>query len=100
VHRVRQSGEAVLADELAALAAVRGARYVLVEGLGSREPRLLAAGPGRHLTDAQALREIVPDLAEHDVYLCGCPAGWTPSGCGPGRRSVPPSSSTLERFTY
>ena len=29
----------------------------------------------RHLTDVQALREIVPDIADHDVYVCGSD-GW------------------------
>lgn len=100
VHRVRSRAEAVLADELRSLAAARGARYLLVEG--RRVPGRSSWLPEQaaHLTDAQALLEIVPDLADHDVYVCGAD-GWMDAvrtaalEAGAAREAV-----HLERFAY
>ena len=46
VHRVRSRHDAVLADELAALAAARGARYLLVEGPRVPDRDSWLPGPG------------------------------------------------------
>ena len=75
VHRVRSAGEALLADELRRLADDRGARYVQVGG--PRIPGRASWVPRRaaHLADASALRGLVPDVAEHDVFVCG-PVPW------------------------
>ncbi len=62
LYRARHRADLVLCDELEHIAAARGARIHYL--LGSRHDR---AG---HLTPAQLLR-LVPDLAEHEVYLCG-----------------------------
>lgn len=100
IHRARTGEDLVHADELHDLATRRGARYFTVEG-----PRV----PGRetwlprsaaHLTDAQALAQLVPDVAERDVFLCGSP-GWMEAArraalaCG-----TPDERIHLERFTY
>lgn len=75
IHRTHDRRSAVLAAELREAAQRRGAAYLIVDG-----PRV----PGRsswlpqqaaHLSDAQALRELVPDIAEVDLFLCGSP-GW------------------------
>lgn len=75
VHRVRSHADAVLGDEIAAVAARLGAEVRRITG-----PRI----PGRdswlplqaaHLDDVTALRELCPDVAEREVYLCGSP-GW------------------------
>ncbi|MBM6404702.1 ferric reductase-like transmembrane domain-containing protein [Phycicoccus sp. CSK15P-2] len=98
VHRVRTREAAVLADEIRALAAARGARYVQVEG-----PRV----PGRaswlprqaaHLSDAEALREVVPDIAEHDVYLCGGDGWLTAAHAAVREAGAPADAVHLERF--
>ncbi len=62
LYRARHSGNLVLREEIEHVAAARGARVHYL--LGSRHE-----GSG-HLTPAQLLR-LVPDLAEHEVYLCG-----------------------------
>jgi len=60
VQRARRPADVLFRDELAAVAAARGAR--LHELLGSRaEVGDLGA----------ALARLVPDLARHEVYLCG-----------------------------
>lgn len=100
VHRVRSRKEAVLEHELRALATARGARYVQVEGHRVRGRDSWLPAQAAHLTDAQALREIVPDIAEHDVYLCGAD-GWMDAA----RRAaldagVAKDAVHLERFAY
>ncbi|GGB86578.1 oxidoreductase [Knoellia flava TL1] len=100
VQRVRDRGAAVLGDEISALAAAKGARHVVVAG-----PRI----PGRptwlpaqasHLTDADALRDLVPDVAEHDVYLCGSPAWMEAARAAAVEAGVPDEHVHLERFSY
>ena len=100
VHRVHARADAVLADELAALAASRGARYLLVEG--PRVPGRASWLPAqaRHLTDVEALRELVPDVADHDVYLCGADGWMTAVRDAALEAGVPRGAVHLERFAY
>jgi ferredoxin-NADP reductase len=71
VYRVSRESDIVLADELLALARDRGARVVAV--IGPRAPGRPSWLPAdaAHLTDAEALLSIVPDVADRDVYVCG-----------------------------
>lgn len=64
VHRARRPEDLTLRAELDAIAAARGAtvHYVVDEPAAYSSP----------LT-ARALSRLVPDLAAHDVYLCGPP---------------------------
>lgn len=100
VHRVRSADEAVLVDELTALAAARGARYVQVEGHRIRDRASWLPQQAAHLTDVAALRELVPDIAHHDVYICGAD-GWMEAvrdaALGAG---VPADAVHLERFSF
>jgi ferredoxin-NADP reductase len=100
VHRVSQGGQPVLGRELAGLAARRGARYVVVEG--SRIPGRHSWLPAQaaHVSDAQALRELVPDVAERDVYLCGAAVWMDAARQAALDAGVPESCIHLERFAY
>ena len=100
VHRVRSRRDAVLADEIAALAAARGARYLLAEGPRVPDRHSWLPAQARHLTDAQALREIVPDLEHHDVYLCGSDGWMTAARAAAIAAGVPRDAVHLERFAY
>jgi predicted ferric reductase len=75
IYRARDDGDVVLREELTALAAERGARLVIA--LGHRIPGRHSWLPqeAAHLTDSAALRHLVPDIADNDVYICG-PTGW------------------------
>lgn len=64
LYRARSAGDLVLTHELEAIA--RRRRRYLHYLLGP------AGGPGDPLSPARLL-ELVPDIAEHDVYLCGSP---------------------------
>jgi len=64
IYRAAHERELVFRQELDWLVQERGARVVYV--LGGRD----APGPRRLLTP-QGLRELVPDVARRDVFLCG-----------------------------
>lgn len=100
VHRVRSRADAVLADEIAALAATRGARYLVVEGPRVPDRDSWLPAQARHLTDEQALRELVPDIADHDVYLCGSDGWMTAARTAAIDAGVPSDAVHLERFAY
>jgi predicted ferric reductase len=61
LYRARHVADLVLRDEIEHIAATRGARVHYL--LGSRQD-------AAHLTSHQLLA-LVPDLVEHEVYLCG-----------------------------
>ena len=67
VYRVVSEADIIFRDELEALARERGIRLVFVAG-----DHATAEG-GRLLSPAH-LRELVPDIAERQVYVCGPPA--------------------------
>ncbi|HEY3478527.1 MAG TPA: ferric reductase, partial [Streptomyces sp.] len=64
VYRAHSPADLALRGELESIAAARGARlHLAVNTPDGRRPVL----------SAQALRAALPDIAEHDVYLCGPP---------------------------
>jgi ferredoxin-NADP reductase len=63
-HQFADGADLVFRQELDSLAGQRGMRVVYV--LGSRHD----PGP-RHLFTPDGLRDLVPDVARRDVYLCG-----------------------------
>ena len=67
IYRVIREDELIFRRELEALAARRGA--ALHYAVGDHN------GPeGRHLLSPQHLRQMLPDIAERDIYVCGPPA--------------------------
>ncbi|MGV9453735.1 ferredoxin reductase family protein [Streptomyces sp. NPDC003635] len=66
LYRVRSEGDAVLLNEVRHLVAQRGGRLHLLTGR-TGESGVPPLGPG-------ALRQLVPDITERDVYVCGPPA--------------------------
>jgi predicted ferric reductase len=64
LYRARSVKELALREELERLAKLRHAKLWFVVG-GRRDP-----GP-RHLFTARGLQELVPDIADRDVYICG-----------------------------
>lgn len=71
IHRVSSPERAALHTEVEELTHHHGARYVVFAGPRDRgRSTWLPASP--HPRDpAQALLDVVPDLGDHDVYLCG-----------------------------
>jgi len=64
LYRTSRPEDAVLRDELEAIAARRGARVLYRHGPRTTPPDPFSAG---------ALRSLLPDIADHDVFLCGPP---------------------------
>jgi ferredoxin-NADP reductase len=65
LYRVSDQRDVVFREELEALAEKRGARLFVVAGRRGE----LSGDP----LSADSLRHNVPDLADHDVFLCGPP---------------------------
>lgn len=100
VHRIRSRAEQFLGSEIDRLARERGARYLVVEGPRLRGRATWLPQQAVHLSDAEALRQLVPEVAHHDVYLCGAP-GWMDAARKAALAAgVPDSRIHLERFAY
>ncbi len=100
IHRVSSRAEMILGDELLAVAAARGARVVPVVGpRHTRRDSWLPFHAG-DVDDVAALQQIVPDIAERDVYICGAPR-WMDAVIAAARGAgVPATSIHHERFSY
>lgn len=76
LYRAGSPGDVVFRRELDAIAAQRGVHLAYLYG---RRPRARTSWlPDRYrgASDAHVLRHLVPDIAEHDIYVCG-PEAWT-----------------------
>ncbi|MGB8381676.1 MAG: hypothetical protein WCG47_10575 [Dermatophilaceae bacterium] len=100
VYRASTKPELIFESELEAVAKAKGAR--VLTAIGHRvagRPSWLPDYAAR-LSDADALRHLVADIAEHDVYICGA-LGWMEAAkqaaLGAG---VPPDRIHEERFSW
>jgi predicted ferric reductase len=92
VYRASTPDEVVFRDELERIAEQRGARLHIVAGTRQQ----LGGDPLR----AEVLRRNVPDLAEHDVYVCG-PDGLSAAALASLRQAgVPRRRIHHESFTF
>jgi predicted ferric reductase len=91
IHRVVRDDELVLRDELQALARERGATIHQIVG-DHRDP----ANVG--LLSPSHLRELVPAIADGDVFLCGPPAMMETTRTNLREAGVPAAQIHSERF--
>src|SRR5262249_25625815 len=91
VYRVIDESEVVFRDELEAIAHDRGIRLLVVAGDH-------ATAEGRRLLSPDHLRELVPDIDERQVYLCGPPAMTEALERSVRRRDVPARLIHTEKF--
>ena len=91
LYRVISDGDAILRAELEQLARTRGARVHVIAGDH-------ATPAGRRLLSAAHLRELVPDIAQRDAYVCGPPAMTDAVRRQIRRAGVPSRHVHLERF--
>jgi predicted ferric reductase len=100
VYRVSSDADQIFVDELSALAGSRRARFFVVTGPRATDRDSWLPQHAAHLGDVEALRQLVPDVANHDVFICGSP-GWMDAAeqavTGAG---VPGEHIHIERFTY
>ena len=100
LYRARSEDDLALGAELERIGRERGARvvYILGRRIPGRDTWLPAAAA--HLTDPGALRQLVPDIADHDVFLCGA-AAWMEAAAAAAREcGVPAQHIHLERFSW
>jgi ferredoxin-NADP reductase len=90
VYRAMTEADLVFRDELDDLAARKGLTVHCVVG----DHR----GEGARLLSPEHLRELVPDAAERDVFLCGPPAMTDSIRKNLRAAGVPRSNVHLERF--
>ncbi|WP_033262757.1 ferredoxin reductase family protein [Amycolatopsis vancoresmycina] len=99
-HRAARPEDLLFRQELEDLAARRGIRIHHLLGRRSPDrPSWLPAGYAP-VPDEQVLRHLVPDIADHDVYVCG-PDAWTDAVLDGARRAgVPADRVHHERFAW
>ncbi|MCU1595045.1 MAG: oxidoreductase, partial [Frankiales bacterium] len=100
VYRARSEPDLVFRADLEELAAKRGiaVHYLLGPRATSRTSWL--PQHATHLSDVQALRSLLPDLQEYDVFVCG-PDLWMDAVCAAALAAGLPSSQLhQERFTW
>ena len=100
VYRAHDDASMVLKDEIEALVASRGARafYALGPRVPGRHSWLPQAAA--HLSDSGALRQLVPDIARQDVYICGADAWMAAARAAALGAGVPPDRIHEERFSW
>jgi predicted ferric reductase len=100
VYRARSDEDRILLDELSTLAGSHQARFFVVTGRRATDRDSWLPQHAAHVGDVEALRQLVPELADHDVFICGSP-GWMDAAeravIGAG---VSPQHIHIERFTY
>ena len=97
VYRARADADFAFRAELDALAAQRGIRLHYLAG---RRAGPLRWAPHGHGSDLALLRRLVPDLARHDVFVCG-PDAWMDAVLATARRlGVPETQLHSERFAW
>jgi predicted ferric reductase len=100
VYRASSEQDMILRHELEELATARGARLLYL--IGPRVPDRASWLPHQSAgwTDVDALRAIVPDVEDNDVYICGADA-WMDAARGAALAAgVPSECIHLERFSY
>jgi predicted ferric reductase len=100
LYRAHSDADLVLRAEIEELAARNGALVYYI--VGRRAPGRASWLPesAGSLTDAQALRALVPDIADQDVYLCGS-VPWMDAAEAAAREcGVPDERIHSERFSW
>ena len=100
VYRIRSEQERILVDELITLAGRRQARFFVVTGHRVSDRPSWLPQDAAHLGDVEALRQLVPDVASHDVFICGSPGWMNAAERAVIAAGVPREHVHIERFAY
>jgi predicted ferric reductase len=91
IYRVVRDEDVIFRDELENLARERGITLLFVVGDHATQD-------GARLLSPSHLQELVPDIAERQVYVCGPPAMTEHLGRNVRRANVPPRFIQTEKF--
>ena len=100
LYRASSEKGHILVDELRVLADRRQARLLVVTGPRASDRPSWLPQHYAHLGDVQALREFVPNVANHDVFICGSPGWMDAAEQAVIDAGVPPEHVHIERFAY
>ena len=100
VYRARDEQDLIFKDEIEQLASARGATVFYVLGTRATGRDSWLPQSAAHLSDVHALRQLVPDIDKHDVYICGA-VGWMDAVSAAALAAgVPAQHIHEERFTW
>jgi predicted ferric reductase len=100
IYRTTSEQNRILVDELTNLAGRRQAGLFIVTGHRTSGRPSWLPQHAAHLGDVEALRELVPDITKHDVFICGSPGWMEAAERAVTRAGVPAKHVHIERFTY
>ena len=100
IYRARDQQDLVFQAELDGFASSRGARVFYVLGPRLRERPSWLPNTAAHLSDVDALRQLVPDIADQDVYLCGAQEWMDAARQAALDAGVPAEQIHEERFSW
>ena len=100
IYRARSEPDLVFRDALDALARKRGVTIHYLTGPRIRSRRSWLPESAASWRDSQALLKLVPDLHDHDVFVCG-PDEWMDAACAAALDTgLPAERLHQERFTW
>ncbi|GAB3382821.1 ferredoxin reductase family protein [Amycolatopsis echigonensis] len=100
LYRAGRPDELLFRRELEDLAARRGVRIHYLVGRRTRDRSSWLPAGYAPVPDDVVLRDLLPDIADHDVYVCG-PDAWTAAVIGSARRAgVPADRVHSELFAW
>ncbi len=100
LYRARSEADLALTKELDDLSRQTGARVVYLPGRRIPHRPTWLPEAAAHFSDAEALRHLVPDVAEHDVFICGSAAWMDAARAAALDCGVPAQRIHLERFSW
>ncbi|GAB78310.1 hypothetical protein AUCHE_08_05570 [Austwickia chelonae NBRC 105200] len=99
IYRVREPASAALLPRVQAVTDELGAHLYILDGPRISARRSWLPESWCHLSDAEALTCLVPQVAGHDVFVCGATAWMDAVEAAAIRAGVPSSCVHTERFT-
>jgi len=100
IYRAGSPDEFLFRDELDRIAAARGARVIYLPGRRARSRPSWLPESAAQRGDSAVLRQLVPDIARNDVYVCG-PGPWMDAvAVAAGGAGVMPERIHVERFAW
>ena len=100
IYRTSAEQDRILVEELTGLAGRRQASLFIVTGHRAIRRSSWLPEHAAQIGDVEALRQLVPDVASHDVFICGSPGWMNAAQRAVLRAGVPPGCIHIERFAY
>ena len=100
IFRATDENGLVLREELEAIGRERGVRLLWVLGPRIPDRDTWLPDQAKHLSDAEALLRLVPDVADQDVYLCGAEPWMLAARDAARAVGVPDHQIHLGRFSW